>query len=94
MLTRILVVFSFLLISTSLIHAQSSDPAWLDDVRAQAAVELSCEVTYFVNIDEGELGGRKTFSARVQCADGRRFDATRTEPEETFEFRTCDTQVC
>ncbi len=74
--------------------AQANDPAWLDTVGDQAARKLGCEVTLFLLAREGELGGRKSHEVRIQCADGRRFDASRVEPETDFTFRTCDTQVC
>lgn len=74
--------------------AQSSDPAWLDQVREEIASAKSCDVTYFININETELGGKRLFEARVQCADGRMFDASRLDPSTTFEFRACEIQVC
>lgn len=73
---------------------QSSDPAWLDSLSTQLAVEEQCEVEYYVNISEGELAGRKTFEARAQCRDGRQFDASRTEPETVFTLKECGVQVC
>ena len=75
--------------------AQSSDPAWLDTVSDQLARDEQCLVEYFVNIREGELGGRDTFEARAQCRDGRQFDAVRTEPDREFTIRICEqVQVC
>lgn len=83
-----------LCVLTAQAFAQASDPAWLDTVGDQAARKLGCEVTLYLLAREGDLGGRKTFEVRIQCADGRRFDASRVEPETDFNFRTCDTQVC
>jgi len=74
--------------------AQSTDPAWLEEVSEQLARDEQCRVEYFVNIREGELAGRKTYEARAQCRDGRQFDAVRTEPEPEFTFRLCEVQVC
>ncbi|WP_306118565.1 MULTISPECIES: hypothetical protein [unclassified Roseitalea] len=74
--------------------AQSTDPAWLDEVTAQLARDEQCQVEYYVNIAEGELAGRRTFEARAQCRDGRQFDAARTEPEEEFTLSLCEVQVC
>ena len=74
--------------------AQSSDPAWLDRLSDQLAVEEDCAVEYYLNIREGELAGRKTFEARAQCRDGRQFDASRTEPEPDFTISECGVQVC
>ena len=75
-------------------QAQSNDPAWLDTVREQAAEMEACDVTYFLNINETELGGKRLYEARIQCADGRMFDASRIEPLTEFEFRACKVQVC
>ena len=43
---------------------------------------------------EGELGTSRYYEARVQCVDGRMFDASRTEPEEKFTIRPCGVAVC
>ena len=78
----------------SLAHAQSSNPAWLDQLSVQLAVEKDCAVEYFLNIREGELAGRLTFEARAQCADGRQFDGALTEPAQSFTISECGVQVC
>ncbi|MEM5494175.1 hypothetical protein [Hoeflea sp. AS16] len=75
-------------------HAQSANPAWLDQLSEQLATEKACAVDYFLNIKEGKLAGRLTFEARAQCADGRQFDASLTEQADTFTISECDTQVC
>lgn len=74
--------------------AQSTDPAWLDTVSEQLARDEQCLVEYFVNTQEGELAGRRTFEARAQCRDGRQFDAARTEPEPEFTLSLCQVVVC
>ncbi len=74
--------------------AQSSDPAWLEDVQMQLADEKQCEVAFFVRVSEDKLGGRKTYLARAQCVDGRQFDATKTEGDDAFVIRTCQVEVC
>lgn len=78
----------------SQVAAQSADPAWLDELSAQLASEKQCAVDYYLNIREGELAGRLTFEARAQCADGRQFDAARTEPDRKFSISECGVQVC
>lgn len=83
-----------LVVLTGSAFAQSSDPAWLDNLSDQLAIEQDCAVEYYVNINEGELAGRKTFEARAQCRDGRQFDASRTEPETEFTIKECGVQVC
>ncbi|WP_421851666.1 hypothetical protein [Oricola sp.] len=74
--------------------AQSSDPAWLDELSNQLAVEKDCAVEYYINIQEGQLGARQTYEARAQCRDGRQFDGFRTEPEILFTIEQCGVQVC
>jgi len=79
---------------TSLAHAQSANPAWLDQLSEQLAMEKQCAVDYYVNMKEGELAGRLTFEARAQCADGRQFDGSLTEPADEFTISECGNQVC
>lgn len=88
-----------ILVCTSLAaHAQttSSDEKrpWLDLITKQMATEKQCEVGFFVYFREGKLGGMSTYEARVQCVDGRQFDATKIEPAITFEIKECAVTVC
>ncbi|WP_206057294.1 hypothetical protein [Nitratireductor sp. XY-223] len=80
--------------STSTALSQSSDPAWLDDLGLQLQSEKECAVNYFLNMREGQIGTSRYYEARVQCVDGRLFDASRTEPEEKFTIRPCGVAVC
>ncbi len=80
--------------STGPSRAQSADPAWLDALRMQLEMDEACEVNYFINMREGRIGTNDYFEARVQCVDGRMFDASRTEPEKTFLIRPCGRAVC
>jgi len=92
---RIVVVTAAMtLASASVAQAQSANPAWLDQLSLQLAVEKDCAVEYFLNMKEGELAGRLTFEARAQCADGRQFDGSLTEPAEEFTISECGVQVC
>lgn len=86
--------FAAALALVPLAHAQSANPAWLDQLSEQLAVEEDCAVEYFLNMREGELAGRLTFEARAQCADGRQFDGSLTEPAEEFTISECGVQVC
>lgn len=90
--TGALVLFAISWASSAL--TQSSDPDWLDALRMQLEMDEACEVNYFVNMREGQLGTSKTYEARVQCVDGRMFDASRTEPEKDFFIRPCGVAVC
>lgn len=74
--------------------AQTSDPAWLDQLEAQIATDEQCEVGFYIFVNQNELGGLKVQEARVQCVDGRQFDASRSEPATTFTIKECGTRVC
>ena len=74
--------------------AQSSDPAWLDELNLQLLIEKDCEVLYYMQMKEGEIGAVRSQEARVQCSDGRQFDAERIEPAQDFHIKLCDIQLC
>lgn len=74
--------------------AQTKDTSWLDQVTAQIAEAEQCEVGFFIHVREQDLGGRRLYEARVQCVDGRQFDATRADPDTRFRFAACDVKVC
>ena len=90
----LLTAAAMILALTPLAHAQSANPAWLDQLSEQLALEKDCAVEYFLNLKEGELAGRLTFEARAQCADGRQFDGSLTEPAGEFTISECGVQVC
>jgi hypothetical protein len=71
-----------------------SDPSWLDDLNFQAESQQKCKIMYLMRWRESELAGKKTYEARLQCEDGRQFDAQRIGDVEPFTFKACDTQVC
>lgn len=85
---------AMLLLAATPANAQSADPAWLDDLRFDIETQLQCEIAYIVRMKEGQLGAKKTYEARVQCADGRMFDASRIGEGAMFTFQACETQVC
>ena len=59
----------------------------------QLRAEKQCEVSYIVRVREGKLGEKNTYEARVQCVDGRMFDATRIGDIEPFTIKACEQQV-
>ena len=91
---QIVIVGAFVSIGYISAYAQSSDPSWLEGLSQQLAVEQQCQVDYYVNTNEGKLGGMNTYEARAQCRDGRQFDASKIEPAENFTIRPCGTVVC
>lgn len=74
--------------------AQSENPEWLDELSFQLQMEQQCKADYYLNIHEYDGPTGRSQSARVQCSDGRRFDATRAEPATEFVVKTCGNQVC
>lgn len=73
---------------------QAQNPAWVDELSGQAAETLNCEVGYLIHMREYDLGGRHVEEARLQCVDGRRYDASRATPDPGFTFKECGEQVC
>ena len=91
---KIVTVGALVSLTHSSAYAQSSDPSWLEGLSQQLAVEQQCQVDYYVNTNEGKLGGMNTFDARAQCRDGRQFDGSKIDPTEVFTIRPCGTVVC
>ena len=93
--TKILAAFASLLLTAPYAIAQSTNPAWLDEVTMQLALEEQCNVGYFISMKETELAGQLYFEARAQCEDGRQFDAVREGRIQPFKITKCkETVVC
>ncbi len=71
-----------------------TQPIWLDELKAQIYQDEGCDANYFLNLHEYTLGSDKVYEAKVQCVDGRQFDATRTGEFSLFVIRTCQPVVC
>ncbi len=92
---KILVTFASVLLTAPHAIAQSTNPAWLDEVTMQLAFEEQCNVGYFISMKETELAGQLYFEARAQCEDGRQFDAVREGRIQPFKITKCkETVVC
>lgn len=91
---RLMMVLIAFVTLGSVALAQSQNPAWIEDLGIAMEQEKECEVAYFLNIQEGQLGSEPTYSARVQCVDGRQFDAERIGEFSDFEIRECEVQAC
>lgn len=74
--------------------AQGTDPAWLDELKVQIEQDENCDSNYFLDVQEYSLGGTKVYEARVQCVDGRQFDAKRTGRNAPFVISACQPVVC
>ena len=74
--------------------AQNSDPIWLDELKAQIYQDETCDANYFLNISEYDLAGDRIYEAKVQCIDGRQFDAKRTGRYSLFVIRACQPVAC
>jgi len=89
-----LVTALLLILNGDGVLAQSENPEWLDELSFQLQLEQQCKAEYYLNINEYDGPTGRAQSARVQCNDGRRFDAARTEPATEFVIETCGNQVC
>jgi hypothetical protein len=74
--------------------AQSSNPAWTDELSSQLAVSKQCEVTSFTIVIETIKNNQIHYSARAQCVDGRQFDGERAGDKGQFLLSACDVKVC
>lgn len=74
--------------------AKPGDPIWLETLKIQISRQEACEASHFLNVQEYELGGSKVYEARVQCADGRQFDASRTGDNSEFTILSCGPVKC
>lgn len=74
--------------------AQNTDLIWLNDLKAQIYQDEACDANYFLNMHEYTLGNDRVYEAKVQCVDGRQFDATRTGELAPFVIRACQPVVC
>lgn len=74
--------------------AQSTNPAWLEELEYELVTDFDCYVVEYLSMHEGKLGGLNMFYAKVKCADGRQFDASKTELEEEFNITLCKVVAC
>ncbi len=90
------IVFTALaaLIYAQSVQAQTTDPSWLKELTWQLTVEKKCEPEFYMNVEEGVVGGRIYYEARVMCTDGRSFDANRINPDLHFTIEPCEIDVC
>ena len=92
--SRFLIGITFWAIFGMAALAQSTDPAWLEDLEFELATKHECEVSEYVTIHEGKVGGRDFYTAKVKCVDGRTFDASRIDPRKEFHIRLCEIITC
>ncbi len=76
------------------IAGAQTEPIWLDDLKKQILEQEACDANYFLNVHKYELAGDVVYEAKVQCVDGRQFDATRTGTLHLFVIRACQPVVC
>lgn len=91
---RLAAIATGLLLAPACALAQTDNPAWLEQLEEQIAAEEQCEVGFYIFVNEEKLGGRTVHEARVQCVDGRQFDASRSEQDPKFTISECGTRVC
>ena len=93
-LEALLVFVVGLLMGIVPVVAQSQNPAWTQDLEYELATYHECKVVEFLSMHEGSLGGRDLYTARIQCADKRMFDAYKLEPQEQFLITRCEQVIC
>lgn len=71
-------------------NRSQANEQWLDDLMLQLAVDEACDVVELLRSTEGFLGNNVFIDARVQCEDGRQFDASRLEPALEFTLKICE----
>ncbi len=91
---HLLIALSLLSLVAPTAFAQSSDPAWLDALNFQMERDQECEVAYYIKTKEFTLGAQKTYEARLQCIDGRQFDASRIGEDADFTIKRCEVETC
>jgi hypothetical protein len=69
-------------------RAETAD--WAPDLTMQAERELGCDVGFLANIEEHMVDGRAVVDVKVNCTDGRAFDAHRSDVAEPFTFTQCE----
>ena len=70
--------------------AEELEEDWLDELMLQLAIEEACDVVHLFSFREDRIDSNILVEAKVQCEDGRTFDASRLEPAERFDIRICD----
>ncbi len=72
----------------------SAEPAWHGRLEAQIQSEKECLVEYYTNVLEKDVNGTLTISGKLHCRDGRQFDFSRLRPQDKFDIKACEPQVC
>lgn len=79
-------------LATALVLAAGQAAAqadWRAHLEWQMADQHECEVAFLTGVLEQEVKGEPVVFARVHCADGRRFDVSRTGAFTDFKVAAC-----
>ncbi len=90
-LKRTLLPFVAILFATASVQAE---PTWHSKLEAQIQSEEECLVEYYTNVLEKDVNGTLTLSGKIHCRDGRQFDFSRLRPQDKFDIKVCEPQVC
>ncbi len=71
-----------------------AEPTWHSKLEAQIQSEEECLVEYYTNVLEKDVNGTLTLSGKIHCRDGRQFDFSRLRPQDKFDIKACEPQVC
>jgi hypothetical protein len=64
--------------------------AWQAELADEILIMEDCEVSFLTQVIERTVGDREVILAKVHCADGRTFDASRDDTFAAFAFSICE----
>ncbi len=69
-------------------------PEWQQQIKTQMKKDHDCEVKNFSKVNMAVVNGKESVEARVVCADGRVFDASRQGKGGPFAVKQCNEKGC
>lgn len=69
-------------------------PEWQQQLQTQLKNDHQCEVKNFSKAKMGVVNGKESVEARVACADGRVFEASRQGHDGPFAVKSCAKEGC
>jgi hypothetical protein len=75
------------LLAASAGHAQID---WQTELADEILIMEDCEVSFLTQVIERTIDGREVILAKVHCADGRTYDASRDDSFAAFSFSICE----
>ena len=76
-----------------MIAGAAAHAGWEEELASQVEDDRNCEATAIRNAVVRQENGREAIEAVVECADGRRFMASRDRAPRRFQLRPCDLEA-